>query len=380
MPVEHHAEDRWRFGLLGPIEARGPEGNRLKLGGMKQRVIFAVLTLEANHVVSVDRLVDALWHDAPPEKNPHATLQVHMSQLRRTLGAAGATDAGWIEAQRPGYVMRAPPGSVDIGIVEGLVTQGRAALNERRFDTAAELLRRADATWRGPALAELAGEPFSIAPTVALEEMRRGATDLRVDADLGRGMHGELIGELRARVLAEPLRERPWAQLMVALYRTGRQVDALRAYTEARTLLAEELGVEPSSELRQLELAILNQDPSLSASANVVANAIVGGATTRTGTDQRPAFLRTADGVRRPIRGAFTIGRAPSNHLSLDDPKVSRRHAIIRPGDHGYLLFDRGSTNGTVVNGQTIERHPLIDGDVIRIGATDFTFGLDDSA
>jgi DNA-binding SARP family transcriptional activator len=239
--------------LLGPIEA-ARDGGLVPLGGQKPRALLAVLALEPGRVVSVDRLIEALWPGDPPETAAHA-VQVYVSQLRKALGPVIATRA-------PGYELELAPERVDVHRFTRLAQEGRTALQDD--PVAAEgALREALGLWRGPALADFLYEPFAQTEIARLEELRTVVLEERIEADLALGRHAELVSELDALVQAQPLRERPRAQLMLALYRSGRQADALAAYRAARELFVEELGIDPGPELRELEGAILRQDESL---------------------------------------------------------------------------------------------------------------------
>jgi DNA-binding SARP family transcriptional activator len=240
--------------LLGPIEVER-DGEPAALGGQKPRTLFAVLALEPGRVVSVDRLVEALWPGEPPDTAAHA-IQVYVSQLRKALGPVIATRA-------PGYVLELDPERVDTHRFTRLAQEGRAALEGGEPESAEVALREALALWRGPALADFLYEPFAQTQIARLEELRTVVVEERIEADLALGRHVELVSELEALVQAERLRERPRAQLMLALYRSGRQADALAAYRDARETLVEELGIDPGPELRELEAAILRQDESL---------------------------------------------------------------------------------------------------------------------
>jgi predicted ATPase/DNA-binding SARP family transcriptional activator len=242
------------FGILGPLEVRdGPAPVRVP--GAKERALLADLLVHAGRVVSGDRLVEDLWGDDPPG-NPANTLQGRVSALRRALGPAGA---GLVVTLPPGYVLEADPGQVDAARFERLVGEaGRAGR-----DAAARLLEEALGLWRGPALAEFADQPWARAEAARLEELRLSAAEARVELRLAAGDHTGLVGELEGLVAEHPTRERLRGQLMVALYRSGRQADALRVYTGTRATLAEELGIDPSPELQRLHQAILVQDPAL---------------------------------------------------------------------------------------------------------------------
>jgi DNA-binding SARP family transcriptional activator len=224
----------------------------LELGGAKPRSLLAILLLHANQVLSTDRLIDELWGASPPA-TAAKSLQVMVSKLRKRLGDDR------LATHPPGYVLRVEPAALDLARFEQLVGEARQAAPE----SAARKLRQALALWRGPALADLAYESFAQAEIARLEELRLAALDQRIDADLATGRHAELVGELEALVAQHPLRERLRCQLMLALYRSGRQAEALDAYRSARRELSEELGLEPSEELKRLEQAILRQDPAL---------------------------------------------------------------------------------------------------------------------
>jgi DNA-binding SARP family transcriptional activator len=239
------------FRLLGPLEVTEHDRS-LALGGVKQRSLLAVLLLHANEVVSTDRLIDELWGAAPPP-TAAKSIQVHISKLRKELGE------GRLATQAPGYVLRVHPWELDLTRFEQLAGESRRAAPR----AAAQKLREALALWRGPALADLAYEPFTQAEIARLEELRLAALEQRIDADLAIGVHAELIGELEALVAQHPLRERLRCQLMLALYRSARQAEALDVYRQARRELSEELGLEPSEELKRLEQAILRQDTTL---------------------------------------------------------------------------------------------------------------------
>jgi DNA-binding SARP family transcriptional activator len=241
------------FRILGPLEVRDGADLR-QVAGAGQRALLAVLLLHANEVVSTDRLIDELWPDEPPGSGV-AALRVRVSVLRKALGAG----AERVETTPLGYRLRLAPGELDLDRFSDLVEEAARA----EPLVAAERLREALALWRGPALADFAYESFAQAAIVRLEELRLTALEWRVEADLALGRHAGLVGELEELVAAEPLRERLRCQLMLALYRSGRQAEALEAYRSARGALLDELGIEPSAPLRELEQAILRQDPEL---------------------------------------------------------------------------------------------------------------------
>ncbi|HET9287244.1 MAG TPA: BTAD domain-containing putative transcriptional regulator [Gaiella sp.] len=230
------------FGLLGPLEVVDDDGAPVQLGGKRPRALLARLLLSPNEVVSIDRLVDAVWGEAPPSSAQNA-LQVHVHALRSALGAER------ILTRAPGYLLRVEDGELDVQRFEQLIAAGKPG-------EALEL-------WRGPALADVADEQLARAEAARLDDTRLSALEARIDAELDAGRHAALTAELESLVGEHPHRERFRAQQMLALYRSGRQADALAAYQDARRALVEALGIEPSAELRELERQILRQDPGL---------------------------------------------------------------------------------------------------------------------
>ena len=245
------------FRILGPLEAVGESGT-LPLGAAKQRAVLAVLLLHANRVVSRDRLVDAVW-DADPPETATTALQVYVSGLRKVLGAER------LVTRAPGYLLAVEPGSTDIERVEALAAEAHGLLSAGDAGAARERLVAALATWRGEPLADLDAAAFVVAERQRLEELRLALLEDRVEADFALGRHAEVVPELSALVREEPLRERLRAQLMLALYRSGRQAEALDVYASGRRLLSAELGLEPGEALQRLQRAILAQDPVLAA-------------------------------------------------------------------------------------------------------------------
>lgn len=248
-----------RFGILGPLEVT-VEGRAARLGGVRPRRLLAMLLLRPGQVVSTDGLIDAVWDDRPPA-SADVTLRTHIASLRRSLATF---DAGHLLVTRtPGYLLDITAEQVDARRFEDLAEQGRAALAQGDATLAAARLRTALALWRGDVLEDLDRPRFADAVTTRLEELRLTTLESRVDADLAAGRHADVIGELEARTRAHPFRERLWGQLMLALYRSERQADALATYQAARQALEEELGLEPGGELAALQTAILQHDPAL---------------------------------------------------------------------------------------------------------------------
>ena len=250
------------FHLLGPVEAV-VDGETIALGGAKLRALLALLVLHANEIVSRDLLIDRLWGEHAPASAGHA-LVVYVSRLRKALKAHIAEDI--LQTEPAGYLLRVEAEQTDVWRFEHALEEGRRALAEGRPGEAADILRRGLAEWRGAALGDLAFEPFE-AEARHLEELRLTALEERIDADLALGRHAELVGELESLVAKHPLNERLRGQLMLALYRSGRQVGALEVYRNTRRFLVDELGVEPGTDLQRLEQAILRHDPQLEAPA-----------------------------------------------------------------------------------------------------------------
>jgi peptide/nickel transport system substrate-binding protein len=260
------------YRILGSFEVW--VGDRLVgLGGEKPRALLAILLLHHDEVVSADRLIDDLWGASPPE-TAMRTLQTYVWRLRKALDTNGASGSEEPESgpgangrvlltRERGYLLEVAPGELDLERFWELTERGRDALAARRPEAAAALLSEALGMWRGPPLAEFAYEPFAQGAIAQLEELHLAAIEDRVEADLDLGRARELVGELRDLVARHPLRERLRGQLMLALYRSGRQAEALAAHQELRRSLSEELGLEPGPAIQRLELSILSRDPAL---------------------------------------------------------------------------------------------------------------------
>ena len=250
------------FGVLGPLEVRS-SGAQVALGTAKQRALLAILLVHANELVSSDRLIDELWPE-PPETAANA-LQVYVGKLRKALEPERARGAPGelLVTRAPGYMLRVEPDELDADRFERLLGEGRRAGEAKDPATAANRLRTALELWRGPALVDFAYDPFAQAEIARLEELRLDAIEERLAADLALGGAADLVAELEALVRDNPLRERLRGQLMLALYRSGRQADALEVYRQTRETLDEELGLAPSPLLQRLQAAILRQEPAL---------------------------------------------------------------------------------------------------------------------
>jgi DNA-binding SARP family transcriptional activator len=295
------------------LEVRLESGAVASLGGPRQRALLALLALHANQVVSTDALVDQLWHEPPPAA-VH-TIHVFVSRLRRALGPAGDR----LVTRPPGYVVELADDELDATCGERLYARGRVALAAGDPELAARLLRDAEALWRGPALSDFTYEPFAQAVIARLQELWVSCREDRLEAELELGLHARLVSELEELVQNHPLRERLWGQLMLALYRSDRQGEALEAFQEARRMLVGELGVEPGVGLRTLQEAILRQDDALRSrpAALPPAPRVVG--------DSEPVEPGTDPQIARKtvtVLVATLGGRGPPGRA---DPEMTRR-------------------------------------------------------
>ena len=242
-------------GILGPVDITQGEAH-LTVEAPKERALVATLALNVGTPVAPAVLITALWGDDPPA-TAEKTLQTHVSKLRKLVGA------DVIASIPSGYVLEVDPGSVDAHRFEELLDAGRDALRDGDARTALRLLSECRALWRGVPLTDLADGAFRLGQSTRLAELWLLAAERRVEAELVLGHHRETVGELEALVAEHPFREALWGQLMVALYRSGRQADALRCFQRLRRVLADELGIEPSAPIVRLESQILRQDPQL---------------------------------------------------------------------------------------------------------------------
>jgi YVTN family beta-propeller protein len=368
------------FRILGPFEVL--DGDRpVALGGPKQRALLVVLLLRPGEVVSRDRLIDELWGEQPPA-SAAKTVQVYVSNLRKALGD------GVLLTRGQGYVLQLAPGQIDADRVAASVREGRAALEDGDPQRASDRLREALAQWPSPPLADFAYEPFAQSEIARLAEERLAALEDRIDADLALGRHAALIGELEMLAGEHPLRERLQALLMLALYRSGRQTEALARYQQARSRLIDELGIEPGRQLQDLQRAILTQDPELGgprrrapsaassrrvgpllALAGVLLLAAAGAATLKllSGSGGSAALAgASADSVAlispasTRLQASFPVGGNPSSlavsagavwALNADDQTVTRidlSSHIAHPYGTGGIPLDLAAGDGSV--------------------------------
>jgi DNA-binding SARP family transcriptional activator/ABC-type transport system substrate-binding protein/DNA-binding beta-propeller fold protein YncE len=373
------------FRILGALEVED-RGESLPLGGHQQRALLALLLLRANEVVPLDEIIGDLWGAEPP---PSATKSVHalISKLRRTLenepagpGVEGREN-GVLVTHPHGYVLTVAPGELDLHRFQSLFDEGQQALSAGRTDDAATKLRQGLALWRGPPLAEFAYESFAQIEIARLEELRLSAFEERIDADLALGRDRDLIPELEALVAKNPLRERLRGQLMLALYRSGRQAHALDAYQGARRTLVEELGIEPGPELHRLEGQILNHDPALDRPLPAGRRRLVG----RARRSRVALLLLTACAVAGAMAGILVFAPdggsplVPADAVGVLKAKTGKLVAHVAVGSRPTLIaYDRSARHRWLwvanADDQTLSRiDPTTrkpNGPVVSLGAT----------
>src|SRR6201997_894528 len=368
-----------RFGVLGPLQASA-NGAELPLGAAKQRAVLAILLINRNRIVPIDSLIDAVWQEHPPPE-ARGSLHAHISRLRRLVSDAGVDAAATVVSARPGYRLNGPDEACDL--VRFAIEQkaGIGAAAGGRFEEASAHLSAALSEWRGPVLEDLRDFPFVDAFAAARTEDKLVALTARAEAEIACGRTHSIISELEALVVDHPYREPLWAQLITAYYLAERQYDALDAYGRLKTMLADDLGIDPGPTLRGLHQRILRQEP-LDIKQAARATAKRAAATLQ----RRPegahasavAQLRDAAGRCYPLRGAATrIGRLSDNDVVIDDDTVSRHHAVIVDTGNSFVITDLQSANGVDVADQRIRTsETLADGDRIRICGHEFTFEI----
>lgn len=320
------ASGAMRFGLLGPLEVTTTDGQRVDVGGPQPRLVLAVLLMAGGHPVRADSVIDAVWGETPPA-SAAGTLQSYVSRLRRVF--EGASDgAVTLDYADGSYRLAVDADHVDAWRFEVLADEGHALLTSGDPAAARDALVVADALWRGPVLPELADHEGARSLAVRLAERRVAALEDRIDADLALGRHGALVGELTSLVEAHPLRERLRGQLALAMYRAGRQADALRALADAGRTLRDELGIEPSRELRDLETAILDHDPRL----DLAPAAPVGPTSATSSAGDAPGGTGTASGG--PARFVGRDAELRQLRAALEEAAEDSRFVVIE-GDPG---------------------------------------------
>ena len=372
------------FGILGPLEVLR-SGRAVPLAGPRQRAVLAALLLQANRVVSVDRLVEDVWEGRAPEASV-TSLQTYVFHLRRALepGRPRGGAAEVLATRDRGYLLRVSRERLDAAVFEDGLAAGLAALEAGQHSQAREWLGRALDLWRGPVLADLSDYAFIQAEAARLGELRLAAWEGRIEADLALGRHGALTAELEQLVADHPLRERLHGQLMLALYRCGRQADALAAYRRVRDLLATELGIDPGEPLRRLHASVLAHDPTLDRDGGRHAppeDDPAGSGTAGPGPrgPRRTAGRRELDWVRRRPRRLLAVGSAlavaaavcliavarpwaggpaglPGNSVGLIDSAGGRVGAAVAVGSPDGLAYGDGSVWAVDRTGGTVSR------------------------
>ena len=338
------------FRILGPLEVRD-DGRELPLGGGKQRALLALLLIHPNTSISTDRLIDELWDDQPPP-TAGKILHNYVSQLRRVLGDDR------LQTQARGYALRVEPGELDLDRFRHSLEEGRRAQAAGDPERASLLLGEALALWRSSPLADFAYEAFARDEIGRLEELHLSASVERIDADLALGRHVDVIGELEALVAQHPLQERLRGQLMLALYRSGRQAEALQVYQDARRTLAEELGLEPGQALQRLEQSILTHDPAIEQPASEQPRPA--SADARSGSRGWPATLRSQRVLVTVLAAAALVGAGAAVVFVWGDdsvpaaPITGNAVAIIDPDSNrvtGQVAVGAGPAALAVGNG-----------------------------
>jgi DNA-binding SARP family transcriptional activator len=341
------------LGLLGPFEVRIDHGPLVALGGVRQRALLVLLGLRANQVVSTDRLIDELWGEDRPSTAVH-TIQVFVSRLRRALGPAG----GRLLTRPRGYVLELDADELDAARCKRLFDSGRSVLGAGDPAAAAALLQSAQALWRGPPLADFTYEPFAQATIARLEELRLSCREELIEAELALGRHAKAVSELESLVREQPLRERPRGQLMLALYRCGRQAEALEAFQRARRTLVDELGAQPSPALQELEHRILRQDPSLDAAMVEAGIAQIPSVEDRPPAAEPRATTEDVEPVA-PLRKTVTVLVARLELAVRADPEVARTRISIRREEAEEIIRRHGGTVVSRLGGEVISVYGL---------------------
>lgn len=372
-------DKRLEFGLLGPLEM-SVDGALVPPGTPKQRAVLAMLLMNRNSPVGVERLTTALWEDFPPT-GARASIHSYVSNLRKLLGAAGIDSRLVLAAAPPGYRLTIPDNACDLGRFIAEKTAGVQAAAASRFEQASKHLYAALAEWRGQVLEDLRDFQFVDTFATSLVEEKILVHTAKAEAEIACGRAGAVTTELEALTAEHPYREPLWAQLITAYYLTDRQSDALAAYRRVKQTLADDLGIDPGQTLRALNDRVLRQEP-----LDVKKTAVTTAAVTLTVMDDHSmvsdrnavAYLREASGEGYALQEAATrIGRLSDNDIVLGTPKVSRLHAVIVDTGTSWIINDMRSSNGVQVQYQRIRKATTLhDGDHVRIGEHEFTFEI----
>jgi SARP family transcriptional regulator, regulator of embCAB operon len=373
------ADKRLAFGLLGPLEM-SVDGALVPLGTPKQRAVLAMLVINRNTPVGVEKLITALWEEWPPS-GARASIHSYVSNLRKLLSGVGIDPRVVLAAAPPGYRLSIPDSTCDLGRFIAEKTAGVHAAAAGHFKLASQHLSAALAEWRGPVLDDLRDFQFVGAYATSLVEDKILAHTAKAEAEIACGRASAVITELETLTVEHPYREPLWTQLIAAYYLTDRQSDALAAYRRVKTILANDLGIDPGQTLRDLNERILRQEPldvKKSARTTAVGTITVLDQRTMVSGQKAIAYLDEASGHSYPLQAAATrIGRLSDNDIVLDSANVSRHHAVIVDTGTSYIINDLRSSNGVHVQHQRIRSAATLnDGDHIRICDHEFTFRI----
>jgi SARP family transcriptional regulator, regulator of embCAB operon len=356
-------------------------GTEVPIGTPKQRAVLAALVMNRNRPVAADSLINAVWGEDPPSE-ARASLHAYVSNLRRLLGTVGIDGKSTLEKVSPGYRLNIAELDVDLGRFIHERNEGVAAATAGRFSEASKHYSAALAQWRGDVLDDLRGFDFVSAFATAMVEDRINTHIALAESEIACGRAKSIIGDLERLVAEHPFREPAWEQLMIAYYMSARQSDALDAYQRLKTILADELGIDPSPPLRDLHERVLRQEPmdaQPQSDTTIRATFISLANRTAIDTGKARAQLRASNGECFPLKGTATrIGRRSDNDVVLADPRVSRHHAVIIDTGTSFVLIDARSANGVELEHKRIRGSaPLVDGSHVRIGDSEFRFELE---
>jgi DNA-binding SARP family transcriptional activator len=371
-------QTRLTFGLLGPLQMT-VAGTPVALGTPKQRAVLAMLLINRNRVVGTEALINAAW-DQSPVPAARAVIHTHVSTLRRLLGSADGDSQPVLASTPPGYRLTVADGACDLDRFIAEKTAGVHAAAAGRFEEASSHLSAALAEWRGPVLDDLRDFTFAETFATALMEDNVLVHTTRAEAEIACGRPYAVIGELEELAAEHPYREPLWAQLITAYYVAERQSDALETYRRLKSVLAEDLGIDPGPTVNALHARILRQErlDTKQAARSTAVRAVTSGRRTAVTPESTVAGLRDAAGRHYPLRGPTTrIGRLDDNEILLDDAEVSRHHAVIIDTGSSFVITDLRSANGVRVQGRPVSPSATVaDGDRIDIGGHEFTFEI----
>jgi SARP family transcriptional regulator, regulator of embCAB operon len=364
-------KQEFRYGILGPL-CVSCDGADVTVSGVRRISLLVRLLISANQRVSVDRLIEDLWEGEAPG-SARATLQSHISHLRGQLGTDQLTHTS------AGYQLKVEHGALDADTFQVESRDGRERLAVSEFEAASDLLASSLNRWRGAALAEVNSAVWAIPEVSRLDNLRAATGGALLEALLAQGRNEETIEHAQLMLEQQPLRENIWSDLMLALYRSGRQAEALAAYQDIRRRLADELGLEPTRKLSELEESILLQKPELDWIGMESEEPVRRHSSSNRNVATTTAFLQQEGSEPSRlllIHERTTLGRLPDNDISLPgDMRVSRHHTEIEEHLNGeWLVRDLRSRNGTYLNGERISESILRSGDRIKVGSHSFLF------